>query len=132
MAVLDTTFLIALERGDTATERIYGALLERSEPVRVPAAVWVEYLAPMVPSDRRRARETLGSAVVFEPFDKERADEAVDLQHELLGDGRRLGWHDLQVAATARSLREPLFSNDVSLSDVPGVETRRHDEEADA
>lgn len=127
MAVLDTTFLIAIERGDETAQRLYEDLVERGEPLRVPAAVWVEYLSPMKPAERRRAREMLEGATLIEPFERATADEAIEIQFELLGEGRRLGWHDLQVAATARSHREAIVSNDAALASVPGVETQRHE-----
>lgn len=120
------TSLIALERGDRSAHGLADELVQAGQALRVPAAVWVEYLAPMAPGVRRRARSTLEGSIVFEPFDRDAADEAVDLQHELLGEGRRLGWHDAQVAATARLKREPLVSNDVAMQDLPGVETRGH------
>lgn len=126
MVVLDTTFLIALERGEKAAQRVYDDLTASGQAIRVPAAVWVEYLAPMDASVRRKARAMLDGAVIFEPFDREAADEAVDLQHELLAAGRRLGWHDVQVASTARLKREPIVSNDAGMSDLPGVRTLSH------
>jgi predicted nucleic acid-binding protein len=126
VAILDTTFLIALERGDASARRLYESFIERGQAIRVPAAVWVEYLSPMSAALRRKARSTLEGAVIFEAFDRDLAEEAVDLQHELFGAGRRLGWHDLQVAATARLKREELVSNDAALLDLPGIETVTH------
>jgi predicted nucleic acid-binding protein len=126
LVVLDATFLIALERGDAGAARAYASFVDAGKAIRIPAAVWVEYLSPMDAATRRKARATLEEATLFEPFHREVADEAVDLQHELLRSGRRIGWHDLQVAATARLHREPLISNDATLADLPGVETQRH------
>lgn len=126
MVVLDTTFLIALERGDKKAAQLYDELLSAGEAIRVPAAVWVEYLSPMDAAVRRKARSTLEGAALFEAFDRETADEAVDLQNELFAAGRRLGWHDVQIAALARLKREPLVSNDAALADLPGIETRPH------
>lgn len=126
LVVLDTTFLIALERAEKAAQALYERLLDEGAAMRVPAAVWVEYLAPMDAATRRKARSTLEDSVIFEPFSREAADEAADLQHELLAVGRRLGWHDLQVAATARLHREPLVTRDDALQGLPGIETVAH------
>jgi predicted nucleic acid-binding protein len=36
--------------------------------------------------------------------------------------GRALAWHDAQMAATARVLRERLVSNDQAFQRVPGLD----------
>ena len=124
MTVLDTSFLIHLERGDTKAESLLRELEARSDPVRVPAAAWVEFLSTFPPGPRGEAVRRLEGSVSFEPFSRETADEAARLQFELLREGRGLGWHDLQVAATALYLRETLVSSDRAFRDLPGLDLR--------
>lgn len=121
MAVLDSSFLIDLAKGvPGATERLT-ELEDGAEPLRVPAAVWVEYLHTFPPATRREERQLLEAYVLFEPFSRSIADEAARLQHELQKDGARLGWHDLQVATTALHHDEPVVSRDEAFGRVPGI-----------
>lgn len=121
MAVLDTTVLVALEKGSTEASDTYLRLSEEGEPVRLPSAAWTEYLSGFDPVDRDEARETLEASVTFEPFTRRLADEAARLQFELMRAGDPLGWHDIQVATTALHYDEPLVSSDERFQAVPGL-----------
>lgn len=124
MTVLDTSFLIHLERGDEKAEAVLEELEGQSGPLRVPAAAWVKFLSTFPPRQRGEAVRRLEASVSFEPFSREAADEAARLQHDLLREGRGLGWHDLQVAAAALYLRETLVSSDRAFRNVPGLDLR--------
>ncbi|HLF17166.1 MAG TPA: type II toxin-antitoxin system VapC family toxin [Candidatus Thermoplasmatota archaeon] len=119
MAVLDTSYLIALERGDKAAV----ALQRRLEggAIRVPAIAWIEFLSVKVGTARQRAAAQLARGASLVPLDGAIVERAVDLQAALLESGRRLGWNDLQVAATALQLGEPLVALDGAFSEVPGL-----------
>lgn len=121
MAVLDTSFLIALERGDRGAWLRLEGLQASPGLLRVPAAVWIEYLAPKTPAKRARAVEELDDAVVFEPLTREVADAAARLQHELRSAGTLLSWHDLQVAATALHYNEAVVTSGRGFVKVPGL-----------
>lgn len=121
MAVLDTSFLIALEKElDTAHAR-YEDLVVRGEAMRVPAAVWTEYLTGFPPAQRDAARSKLEAGTILEPFGRFLADEAARLQHELLRTGDQIGWHDLQVATTALHYDEPVITSEARFEAVPGL-----------
>lgn len=124
--MLDTTFLVAVEKGSGEAEARYRELVDGREPLRLPAAVWTEYLAGFPPRERDEARETLEAAVTFEPFTRRMADEAARIQHELMRSGDTLGWHDIQVATTALHYEEILLSNDERFSLVPGLPLESH------
>lgn len=126
MTVLDTTILIALERGNAKAEGLLKELEARAEPLRIPVAVWVEFLSTFGAAVRAEAIRRLERAGSFVPFTRELADEAARLQHELAREGRALGWHDLQVAATAVYVREALVSSDRSFRGVPGLDLVTH------
>lgn len=126
MAVLDTTFLIAVEKKDPKAMEVLGELRVGRAVLRVPAAAWTEYLSSMRPARRHLARGILMTSTVFEPFGLELADAAAALQYELQRDGMPLGWHDLQIAATALHHRDPVVSNDGVFRRVPGLETLPH------
>lgn len=126
MAVLDSTFLSDFLTGKKATERVLEALEADDEPLRVPAAVWVEVLHALPVARRAAAARVLERATVFEPFTRELADAAAALQHELRRTGSRLGWHDLQIATTALRYQEVLVSNDEGFDAVGGLERRSH------
>lgn len=121
MAVLDTSFLIALERGDEDAVRLHAQLQAEGESLYLPAAVWTEFLAGFPPADRRVERTALMGTLVFQPFDVADADIATDLQHRLTARGTRLSWHDLQVAATALRLGEALVTADETFAQVVGL-----------
>ncbi len=121
MVVLDTSLLIDLERDVPNAWGLIDGFANGREHMRVPAAVWIEYLAAMTSLPRTRAVEELQASVTFEPFSRELAEEAVVLQHDLFACGSPLGWHDLQVAATARWHHEVLATRDAGFKDIPGL-----------
>lgn len=124
MTVLDTSALVAVERGEETARDVVGEFRERGDEVRVPGAVWTEYLSGFAALPREEARATLEAAVRFEPFTRALADEAARLQHELHQAGEPLGWHDLQVAATALHYDEPVVTRDAGFDVVPGLPVR--------
>jgi predicted nucleic acid-binding protein len=126
VAVLDTTFLIDLEKGAEAARGLHEDLRSGTEAVRVPAAVWTEYLSGFPPQDRDAAREALEAGARFEPFTRRLADAAARLQAELVQGGDPLGWHDLQVATTALHYDEHLVSSDGRFEAVPGLAVVEH------
>ncbi len=121
MAVLDTCFLIDLERENREAWQLLEVVSARREQLRIPSAVWVEYLASMPPEPRDRAVNELLNAATFEPFSRDLADEATLIQHNLFARGEPLGWHDLQVAATARWHHEPVVTRDTQFARVESL-----------
>lgn len=126
MAILDTTFLVALQRGEQAALDLLSEFRQFGAPLRVPAAVWVEYLSGFPPGSRSRVTQELTNSCVFEPFDRAQADAAARLQHELAKGGLPLSWHDLQIAATAFVAGEPLLTSDEGFQRVVGLDVRLH------
>lgn len=125
MTVLDTSFLIEVERGTTAAVKLVEELDAQTDILRIPAAAWVEYLATFAPTPRSHAVRRLESSSTLEAFTRDLADEAARLQYELMREGRPLRWHDLQIAATAIRLRETLVTTDIAFHEVPGLDVRR-------
>lgn len=121
MPVLDTSYLIALERDDLGAWLVLERLQETGAPLRIPAAAWVEYLFAMQAEKRARAIQELEAALVFEPFTRELADAASRLQHALRARGAALGWHDLQVAVTALHYNDSLVTTDKAFAAVPDL-----------
>ena len=124
MAILDACFLVAIQRKDPGALRVWEALTGAAEPLTVPAAAWVEYLSFFGDASRAQAAKELEASVRFEAFSREAADEAARLQSELRRLGRPMGWHDLQVAATARLLRAEVVTTDDAFREVPGLARR--------
>jgi predicted nucleic acid-binding protein len=121
VVVLDANLLIAIEKGNSqALQRIEG-LLKEGLPLRVAAVAWVEYLAGVPLGRRHAAQADLDQTTSFEPFTRECAAVAVQLQSELLKRGARLAHNDLQIAATALHYDEPVVSNDKGFDAVPGL-----------
>ncbi len=121
MAVLDTSFLIALDRREPGAQALMTQMQQEGAAVTVPAAVWLEYLVGVAPRVRELAANILSRAAEIVPFDQDLADRAVLLQDELLRSGRRLGWHDLQVAATALHRHDALVTLDQGFDEVAGL-----------
>ena len=126
MAVADSTFLIDLEEERPKALATLERLTEEAQAMRIPAAVWVEYLSTMPPAERAAAARTLERSASFVPFDRDLADVAARLQHDMAARGRELSWHDLHVAATALHLGEPVVSNDRAFRRVPGLDVITH------
>lgn len=121
MPVIDTSFLIRLTRGDAGCVRLSSQLATQRQALWIPAAVWAEFLAGFGPEDRAAARDILREAGTFAPFDQNVADMAAALQHNAMSSGKRRGWHDIQVAATALHLREPLVTTDQGFAGIDGL-----------
>lgn len=121
MAVLDTSFLLDLERGLPDAQRALGDLESFAPLMRVPAPVWLEYLSGFEPIKAARAAQWLDRTVVFEPMGREIAAHAVRLQRELFAAGRPLAYHDLWIAATAVHHDEELVTRDRGFDDIPGL-----------
>jgi predicted nucleic acid-binding protein len=126
VAVLDTTFLVELEARAPNALLLADELRAGGEPMRVPAAVWSEFLSPMDALERARAARLLEGATQFEEYGRPHADEAARLQRELVELGKPLAWHDLQVAATASLHDEVLVSNDEAFARVPRLRVLGH------
>lgn len=123
MVVLDTSFLIAFERHEAGAVALRDTLIEDAESLRIPAAVWVEYVYRFPKKSRRDAARILAEVTTFEPFTEELANEAAEIQYGLERRGRTLAWHDLQVAATALAYREPLATSDTAFERLAELET---------
>ena len=118
MTVVDTSVLIDHAMGDPAAVL---AVQQVTDVVRVPAVVWVQFLAGVPAGKRQQAQVQLQRATHFVPFDLPIAKRALALQAELMAGGMRLSWSDLQVAATALHLDEPLLARDADFGRVPGL-----------
>jgi predicted nucleic acid-binding protein len=124
MTVLDSSFLIEVERGTGPAMSLLRELETQADALRIPAAAWAEYLSTYAPTRRGKAVRELEASSTLEAFAREMADEAARLQSELMREGRGLAWHDLQVAATALYLRETLVTTDAAFRDLPGLDVR--------
>jgi predicted nucleic acid-binding protein len=126
LTVFDSTFLIDLSRTTPTAQELRDQLADSRTPLRVPAAAWVEYLHVLEPMRRVLQEAALEDIVTFTSFDREIAAVATRLQHELSRSGAPLGWHDLQIAATALHFGEPLVTRDEAFERIPGLEVIRH------
>lgn len=100
MAILDTSFLIDLERNQRAAKEALEWLLAQEEPLLVPAQVAIEYLSGI--EDPVQGLHKLNGSFVVVGVGQEQILEASRLGRGALERGHRPGWGDLQVAALAR------------------------------
>lgn len=119
MVVLDSTFLIALHKGDPGAEAALDALGDQTR--WLPAAAWVEFVSGFPVRRSDALVEELDKATVFEPFDRPHAEIAARIQSQLALAGMVLSWHDLQIAATAIQLGDTLLTSDAAFDRVPGL-----------
>ena len=119
MVVLDSSFLIALHREDSGAVELFASL--EDEVFWVPAAAWLEYVTGLNAPNADPIVTELDRATVFEPFDRPHAEIARRLQVQLGAVGQALGWHDLQIAATALHLQESLVTSDAAFGRIPGL-----------
>lgn len=99
MPVLDTTFLIDLQREPKRMAPVLERLAAEEETLLVPLQVAVEYCAGV--KEPAKAFHDLRLAFTLVPFDDEVAREAMDLAQRALLARRLPGWADIQIAATA-------------------------------
>lgn len=99
MAVLDTTFLIDLQRGLDAAHAALHVLAEGPERLLVPAQAAVEYLAGM--EDPIAGLNDLQTSFEIVPFGRDHVLEAARVGRAALTKGEFPGWADTQIGATA-------------------------------
>ncbi len=125
--ILDTSVLIAAERARLDLPRLFAAHAE--EPFALAAITASELLHGVERAEsgpRRRERSAFVEAVLAEldviDFDLLVARRHADLWAELERLGRRIGPHDLQIAATALHLNYGLVTlNPAEFRQVPGL-----------
>lgn len=107
--MIDTSALVALERGDLRWEDLADQVVE--EALVVPAIVLAELLAgvhlaegPDRASSRRAKVEALTQRVPVAGFGSRTADRWAEIFAALHREGRLIPANDLAVAATAREL----------------------------
>jgi predicted nucleic acid-binding protein len=121
MPVLDASFLIGVERGHRGASDLAKQLAENRRPLWIPAIAWMEYLTGIHPERQRLAIGMLAEMGTLVPFDRAMAELGATIQDGFLRAGRRLGWNDVQVAATALRLQEPLVTFDRDFSGIAGL-----------
>lgn len=101
MGVLDTSFLIDLERGMDAARNALDAMVADGEPLLLPAIVASEYIAGRREDERLTTWHALdGSYTVVFPEAKH-VIEAARLAWTAQRSGQMPGWSDAQIAAVA-------------------------------
>lgn len=127
--LIDTSVLIAIERGDLNLEAV---VADPDEPLALSAVTAHELLRGLarLPPGVRRARserwlETLLAAVPVIDYDLDVARVHAALWAEMSAAGRTLGVHDQMIAATAISLGYDLATRDRGFDTVPDLELRR-------
>jgi tRNA(fMet)-specific endonuclease VapC len=119
--ILDTSALIALERGEADA-------LPDDADVAISAVTAAELLVGVELADDRHRdqRSELVEGVIKRTeiiaFDLETARQHASLLAHVRRSGRPRGAHDLQIAATARGTGRTLITTDTSaFDDLPGV-----------
>lgn len=122
MTVLDASFLIALERGNPKAITSAERLASERTPLWIPAVAWMELLSGAPPARQAEAAKRLADIGSCVPLSREIAEVGATLQCGLVRAGRRLGWNDVQVAATALHLQQPLVTFDRDFSGIAGLQ----------
>ncbi|MCC5789010.1 MAG: type II toxin-antitoxin system VapC family toxin [Opitutales bacterium] len=126
--ILDTSALIAWERSG------YGNLPEASfgeERIHLPAIVWAEALigVRMAPNAHRAATrlarlQAIRRILGIEPFSDVVAEHYADIFFTLSQAGQLIPQNDIQVAATARSLKAGVLigpNDEAHFGRIPGL-----------
>ena len=100
--IVDTSFLIDLERHDSGAEALLATLHADSEDLIVPAVVAAEYLVGARDIERRLERLE-GSTRILD-FTRDDAVHSARLGQMLFADGSFPGWNDLLIAGMAERL----------------------------
>lgn len=125
MAIADTSFVIDVLAGDEGALRKLDALVERNEPLWLPAVVLqeLEYGAGLHHNPKReraRIRDIEGAMPVI-AFDAAQARLAGELEAELEREGKRPGRVDVQIAALAHIRREAVLTRDKKFAKHSGA-----------
>lgn len=99
MPVLDTSFLIDVERRRKPAIAALEKLVESGESLLVPAPAAAEYLAGL--KDEVAGLHQLEVAFAVVPFGRTQLLEVARLARRAFGEGTFPGWVDVQVAALA-------------------------------
>jgi tRNA(fMet)-specific endonuclease VapC len=125
--ILDTTALVAVERGRSALEGVVGD----GDDVAIAAVTAAELLVgvELANSRRRAAREAFVEAVLaelpVETYDLDTARAHATLLAHTRRSGRPRGAHNLVIAATALATERGVVTADGSgFADLPGVTVR--------
>jgi len=110
VTILDSTFLIDLDRNVPAATNLLGNLLQWGRPLRIPSVVLMEVAAGA--KDPAKAAADLRGAFLVHPFDEALAEEGARQASHLLRRGRFPGWTDIVIAVTALQLGEELVTRD--------------------
>lgn len=122
MPVVDTSVLVGVQRRDREALQLHDRCIQGAGPVWIPAAAWMEYLAVIPPAKHAVFDEEMEKFAVIAEFDREMAVVAARMQYNLLQSGHRKGWTDIQIAATAHVLAEPVVTMDRDFDIIPGIE----------
>lgn len=128
MPVLDTSFLIDLERRREHALAALERMLRDGEPLLVPAQVAVEYLAGL--EDPLAGLYGLEASFAVVPFGRAQLLEAARLARGAMRRGAFPGWGDAQVAALAALERTYVVGADAAHFEALGVpcwDTRTRD-----
>ncbi len=117
--LLDTTFLVDIERGDAAARAMLATLATDGAALWVPTTVVAEFLAGR--AAKQDALDQIRGAVSVVPFTDEDALEAARFAAEAFKAGRFPGWADAFVAGQARRLKVPVVTRNVQ--HFEGIET---------
>jgi tRNA(fMet)-specific endonuclease VapC len=127
--LLDTTFLIDLERAGTDLDTV----IEDDDDVAVAAITIAELRvgALLATGRRRAARASLVADVAVSvpvlDYDLDVAEAHAALLVALRGQGKPRGAHDLIIAATARAFDRAVVTADAgAFASLPGVAVQRH------
>lgn len=125
--ILDTTVLIAAERGRSRLADVVGD----EDDVAIAAVTAAELLVGVELADgrRRAGRAAFAQAVLddlpVEPYGVDTARAHASLLAHAHGAGRTRGAHDLLIAATAIATRRTLVTADAGgFEDLPGLAVR--------
>lgn len=124
LVLLDTTYLIDAERGESDLDRTLGD----DDDVAIAAITVAELLVGVeLASGRRQAArreyvEGILDSIPVIPYDATTAAEHAGILVSVRKSGRPRGAHDLLIAATARATGRIVVTADVTaFADLPGV-----------
>lgn len=125
--MLDTTVLIAVERGTSVIDSV----VQDEDDVAIAAITAAELLVGVHraqgehAASRRAFVESLLSGIGVEPYDLEVARAHAELLAHTRTAGRVRGTHDLIIAATARARSRTVVTADANgFEDLPRVSVR--------
>ena len=125
MAILETSIVIDLLKGNESAVKIYDELEQREMVLFVAAPtimeLWIGALMSKWPEAEKEKINTFTRGVEVLPLDDRAARKAAEITHFLRKTGSQIQIQDVMIAAIAATACEAVVTRDSDFARIPGL-----------